>query len=39
VAWLAMMALLRHPAFDEILSIAASLPLGRFLRAPAPARP
>lgn len=39
MAWLAMMALLRHPAFDEILSIAASLPLGRFLRAPAPARP
>ena len=36
-AWIATLALIRHPAFDDLLGIAASLPLGRFLK-PALAR-
>ena len=31
-AWFGALILLRHPALDELLAIAATLPLGRFLR-------
>jgi O-antigen/teichoic acid export membrane protein len=34
LAWLAMLALLRHPALDDLLGLAASLPVGRrFIKA------
>ena len=34
LAWLAMLAVLRHPALDDLLGLAASLPVGRrFIKA------
>ena len=32
-AWLATLALLRHPALDDLLGLAEALPLGRFIHA------
>jgi len=37
LCWFGALILVRHPALDDFLAIAATLPLGRFLRFPATA--